>query len=79
MPILPPYIEQYSLVPRPESSGVKWKGWAILASFLLVIAARVLLIVGVIQSGGLAWIYVSIGASATAAVLLFVAVRRARR
>lgn len=50
----------------------------ILASFLLVLAGAVTLVVGLLNPSTLGWIYASIGACALAAVLLAVGVVRTR-
>jgi hypothetical protein len=50
----------------------------VILSFVLVLVATVLLVLGLLAEGGLSLIYMSIGCSAAAAVLLFVAVRFAR-
>jgi hypothetical protein len=47
----------------------------VLFSFLLVLVATVLLVLGLLTEDGLAFIYVSIGMSAFAAVVLVIAVR----
>jgi hypothetical protein len=47
----------------------------VLFSFLLVLVATVLLVLGLLTENGLAFIYVSIGMSAFAAVVLVIAVR----
>lgn len=50
----------------------------VLVSFGLVLLATILLVVGLLNDDGLTLIYLSIAASATAAVVLYVAFRRAR-
>ena len=50
----------------------------VLVSFGLVLLATILLVVGLLSDDGLALIYLSIGASATAAIVLFAAFRLAR-
>lgn len=50
----------------------------VLVSFGLVLLATILLVVGLLSDDGINLIYLSIGASATAAVVLFVAFRMAR-
>ncbi len=50
----------------------------VLVSFGLVLLATILLVVGLLSDDGLTLIYLSIGASATAAIVLFLAFRLAR-
>lgn len=50
----------------------------VLVSFGLVLLATILLVVGLLNDDGLTLIYLSIAASATSAVVLYVAFRRAR-
>ncbi len=50
----------------------------VLVSFGLVLLATILLVVGLLSDDGLMLIYLSIGASATAAIVLFLAFRLAR-
>ncbi len=50
----------------------------VLVSFGLVLLATILLVVGLLNDDGLTLIYLSIGASATAAVVLYIAFRMAR-
>ena len=50
----------------------------VLLSFVLVLVATVLLVLGLLVSDGLTLIYISIGMSALAAVLLVVAVRMSK-
>jgi hypothetical protein len=50
----------------------------VLLSFALVLVATALLVLGLLTSGGLALIYLSIGLSVASAILLIVAVRMAR-
>jgi hypothetical protein len=50
----------------------------VLLSFFLVLVATVLLVLGLLNDGGLALIYISIACSAAAALVLVVAVRMAR-
>ena len=50
----------------------------VLVSFGLVLLATILLVVGLLNDDGLTLIYLSIGASITAAIVLYLAFRRAR-
>src|SRR5437764_14731188 len=71
----PEWLRSGELPSRPFNS---WDGdFVVLVSFVLVLAAAVALVVGLLQSG-LAIIYVSIGCSVVAGIVLAVAVLRGR-
>ena len=67
-------MEEEARNKRERSSG-----WLVLASFVTVLVAQGFRIAGVMRDDGLVLIYIAIGLSAVAALLLLIAVLRARR
>ena len=64
--------------PSAPTTKPSWPVRAILASFILVAVARIVLVAGRIEHG-LVLIYISIAISLVASALLFAVVLRARR